>query len=89
MSMKIIVKHVDILTSSLFKTAEETNKYLVYKMTEDNIPISCDECFGEVQKVRSIEKIQEKCDNGIILPIYVVTYEEYKNNVLRNEHSYV
>ncbi len=90
--MKIVVKHVDNLKSSLIKT-KVTPQYLVYKMTEDNIPISCEIADGEWEKTKAVNWIQiehriDKPEN-FTLPVYEVTYDEFKNNVLRNETNYV
>lgn len=94
--MKIVVKHVDNLKSSLIKTREGIPQYLVYKMTEDNIPISCEIANGELEKTKAVSwiQIQNHLDNGtsgkeFTLPVYEVSYDEFKNNVLRNETSYV
>jgi len=92
--MKIVVKHVDNLKSSLIKTKEPIPQYLVYLMTEDNIPINCDIANGEHSKNSIIDNliIQENIKNygkKNILPVYEVSYNEFKNNVLRNETNYV
>lgn len=94
--MKIVVKHVDNLKSSLIKTRDSIPQYLVYLMTEDNITISCDIANGEEDKMKAVNWLQIKnhLDNGTIgkeftLPVHDVSYKEFKNNVLRNETNYV
>lgn len=93
--MKIVVKHVDNLKSSLIKS-KVTPQYLVYQMTEDNTPISCEIANGEWEKTKAVSwlQIQNHLKNGtsgkeFTLPVYEVTYDEFKNNVLRNETNYV
>lgn len=48
--MKIVVKHVDNLKSSYNAEKEMVPEYLVYLMTEDNVPISCEQCYGDEAK---------------------------------------
>lgn len=84
--MKIVVKHVDNLKSSLIKS-KVTPQYLVYQMTEDNVTINCDIVNGDIEKNKVINKLQSNV--GFTLPVYEVTYDEFKNNVLRNETNYV
>ena len=83
--MRIVVKHVDNLKSSLIKTKEVIPQYLVYKMTEDNISVSCEIANGEYEKNKAINWVQIEHRIGkpenFTLPVCEVTYEEYKNNL--------
>lgn len=90
--MKIVVKHVDNLRSSLIKR-KEIPQYLVYKMTEDDTPISCEIANGDWEMNNAIRLIQNNnsvsSSENLTLPICKVSYDEFKNNVLRNETNYV
>jgi hypothetical protein len=81
--MKVVVKHIDNLKSSLFPN-KVTPVYLIYLLTEDNIAVSCEEVIGEHERGKYLRE-----NFNLTLPVFEVTYEEFKNNVLRNEASYV
>lgn len=98
--MKIVVKHVDNLKSSLIKGKDPVPQYLIYQMTDDNIPVRCEIANGDDAKRAMIKwmDIQHAVDSqtmvnvsmeSLTLPVYEVTYDEFKNNVLRNEATYV
>lgn len=92
--MKIVVKHIDNLKSSLIKTREHIPQYLVYKMTDENIPITCVIANGDEIKDREVSWIQiahqlDCAEKNFTLPVHNVSFKEYKNNVLRNETNYV
>lgn len=85
--MKIVVKHVDNLKSSLIKGKNTIPEYLVYTMTDDNIPITCANVVGDKWKDAAIKVQQLNYD--FTLPVHEVSYNEFKNNVIRNEATYV
>jgi len=85
--MKIVVKHVDNLNSSLIKTREEVPQYLVYLMTDDNISISCDITNGNIDKLKLINNLQSGYSEQLL--IEEITLDVFKNNVLLNEDNNV
>ena len=80
--MKIVIKHVDNLNSTMSPTRENIPQYLVYLMTNDNIAISCDIVNGRTAKSKMVDNLQVK--NNFTLPVLEVSYNEFKNNVLQN-----
>ena len=94
--MKIVVKHIDNLKSSLIETRDEVPQYLVYLMTDDDTSVSCDIVNGEEEKSLKVNwlQIENHLKNGtsgkeFTLPIYEVSYEDFKNNILNNTPTYV
>lgn len=84
--MKIVIKHIDNLKSSLVGNKIDVPQYLVYLMTEDNVSITCEIVNGNDRKVNLVNKINEKYDYK--LNIFEISHREFKDKMRKNLPTY-
>lgn len=75
--MKFVIKESD----KYFINSKATFKYLIYLMTEDNIPVNCEIVIGNNDDAMNyISEQESKMDTK--LPIEFVRLEEFHNQVI-------
>lgn len=80
--MKIVVKHIDNLKSTLIKN-KTIPEYLIYTMTDDDIPINCINTYGTQFKDMAVKT--QQLPYNFTLPVYEVSYNQNKTNILKNK----
>jgi len=84
--MKIVIKHIDNLRSSI-NNKDTIPEYLVYVMTNDDIAVSCINTCGDIFMNAAVKDSQAKYGND--LPVHIISYEEHQNNIKQIEENYV